>query len=83
MIIGAVQDQITADFAKETLKSQGVPAVISSLSGFFGSVGLSLYPFFDSKTPMIEISVPSVFYSEAVEVLDLVLGDRWQKKELK
>lgn len=83
MTIGAVQDQVTADFAKETLKSQGVPSVVNSLSGFFGSVGLPLYPFFDSKTPLIEIAVPSQLYSEAVEVLDMVLGDRWQKKELK
>ena len=44
VVVGEIEDKISADFAREALKSYDIPAVIFSRSGFFGRVGLPVYP---------------------------------------
>jgi hypothetical protein len=77
--LGTVFNQISADFAKETLQSQGIPAVVFSKSGFFGSAGLPLHPFFKGGSMMYRISVPGACREEAIEVMDMALGDNWER----
>jgi hypothetical protein len=81
VLVGIVESQVFADLARETLKSCDIPVVVVSRSGFFGSVGLPLNPFYRPKSAAFEISVPAVFKEEAIEVLDATLGDKWQRKE--
>ncbi|UCD65125.1 MAG: hypothetical protein JSW34_06765, partial [Candidatus Zixiibacteriota bacterium] len=71
----------SADFARETLAGSGIPTVIFSRSGFFGNIGLPLNPFYRPGHAAFEISVPEEFAQEAQELLDMTLGDKWQKKE--
>lgn len=81
ILLGIVEDKVFADLARETLKSCDIPAVVISRSGFFGNVGLPLNPFYQPKTAAFEISVPVACRTEATEVLDMTLGDKWQRKE--
>jgi len=81
VLIGIVENKVFADLARETLESCGVPAVVISKSGFFGNVGLPLNPIYEPKVAAFEISVPVVYRTEAIEVLDMTLGDKWQRKE--
>jgi hypothetical protein len=79
--LGYIENKISADFAKETLKSYDIPAVVFSRSGFFGNAGLPLPTFFTSKPMMYEISVPAVCAQEAVDILNMTLGEQWQHDE--
>jgi hypothetical protein len=81
VMLGIIQDKLSADFAKETLKSYEIPAIIISRSGFFGNVGLPLNPFYSTRSPLFEISVLSVHVKEASGILDMTLGDKWERKE--
>jgi len=81
IMLGVIKNKFSADLAKETLSSQGIPAVVFSRSGFFGNAGLPLYPFFKKDDAMFEISVPVVFSEDAVEILDMTIGDNWHRKE--
>ena len=81
-VVGTVEQQVFADLARETLNSQDIPNVVVSKGGFFGSVGLNFNPLFDSRKPWVfEVSVPAVFASEAAELLDVTLGDKWKRKD--
>lgn len=77
--VGYVDNVASAGLVEETMKSCNIPAVIISKSGFFGSVGLTLNPFFSSASAQFEIKVPSTFIEEATEVLDATLGDNWNR----
>ena len=79
IMIGYIADKLSADFAIETLKSSEIPAVTLSKSGFFGNIGLTLYPIFESKQAMFELSVPFSCKDEAKEILDMTLGEQWQE----
>jgi len=81
VMLGIVESKVFADLARETLKSCNIPAVVMSKSGFFGNVGLPLNPFYEPKSAAFEISVPAVHRVEAIDVLDMTLGDKWQRKE--
>ena len=81
VVIGTVEDKLSADFAKETLTSCNIPAVVFSRSGFFGSIGLPLNPFYKSSTSEFEVSVPRQFRDEAADTLEMTLGDKWQRKD--
>lgn len=81
VMLGAIDNKLYADFAKETLTSYGIPAVVISKDGFFGSIGLPLRPFYDSKSAPFEILVPVAYCKEAIEILDMTVGDKWHKKE--
>ena len=81
VMLGAIEDKISADFAKEVLSSYDIPSVVISKSGFFGQAGLTFNTFCKSGSSLFEVSVPSEHVREAVEILDMALGDSWQKKE--
>ena len=80
-MIGTVDNQLSADFAKETLTVYEIPAVVISRSGFFGNIGLTLTSFHSGARELFEISVPAAYQDEAMEVLEATLGERWQRKE--
>jgi len=81
VMLGAIENKLYADLAKEALASYHIPAVVISKDGFFGSIGLPLRPFYNSKSAPFEISVPAVYREEAIEILDMVVGDKWHRKE--
>ena len=81
--IGSIEDQVSSDYAKETLKSNNIPVVILSKSGFFGSAGLPLNPFYGTNDGFYSVLVPEDFVEEAVDILNIVLADNWEKKDLK
>jgi hypothetical protein len=80
-LIGAVADKLSADFARETLSTYDIPAVVMSKSGFFGNIGLTLTSFYNGKQGLFEISVPAECSEEASELLAMTLGEKWQRKE--
>jgi hypothetical protein len=79
--LGYIQDKISADFAKETLKSYDIPAVVLSKSGFFGNAGLPLPSIFASKPMLFEVSVPEICAQEAIDLLNMTLGEQWYHDE--
>ncbi len=79
--IGSIQDNISAGYAKETLESSKIPVVIISNSGMFGAAGLSLNPFHGEAQGLFDVSVPEEYAKEATEVLNMILGDSWTKKD--
>ncbi len=81
VVVGCINDKISADFALETLRSFDIPAILISRAGFFGSAGLLLHPFYDPKAAMFEISVPFDRCEEAVEILDMTVKGSWYPKE--
>jgi hypothetical protein len=81
VVIGTVGDKISADFAREIMESNEIPSVVISKSGFFGTAGLPLVPFYTSESAAFEISVPGEFREDASELLDMTLGSKWQRKE--
>jgi hypothetical protein len=81
VFVGLIEDKMSADFAKETLKSYNIPAVIFSKSGFFGDAGLPLNPFYSHSSGQYEVSVPIDFVEEANDILLITLGDKWHGKE--
>lgn len=81
VVLGTIEDRPFADLARETLKSLDIPAVVVSRSGFFGNIGLPLNPIFGGSKPgVFEISVPLSYIEEAADLLDMTLGDKWQKE---
>jgi hypothetical protein len=79
--LGEIEDKFSADFARETLQSYEIPAVIFSRSGFFGNIGLPLNPFYKAGAALFEIMVPKEYTREAADILDMTLGEKWQRKE--
>jgi len=81
IFLGLIEDKMSADFAKETLKQYNIPVVIFSKSGFFGDAGLPLNPFYSYSSGQYEVSVPDDFVEEANDILSITLGDKWHRKE--
>jgi hypothetical protein len=81
VLVGYIADKMSADYAKEVLMSYEIPVVVISKSGFFGQAGLTFHSFYKSESHLFEVSVPANCVEEAIGVLDMVLGDKWQKKE--
>jgi len=81
ILLGTVGDKISADFAKEVLKSYEIPSVVISKSGFFGEVGLPLNPIYSTESALFEVSVPVIHVEEAAVLLDMALGDSWRRKQ--
>lgn len=79
--LGYIEDKISADYALETLRSYDIPSVVFSRSGFFGSVGLPLNPFYNSGSALFEVIVPREYIEEASDILDMIIQGRWQKEE--
>ena len=82
LMIGTIEDKLSADFAREALASYDIPAVIISRSGFFGNIGLTLNPFYNSRSEAtFTVSVPTEFVEEAKGVLEMTVGKAWHPKE--
>ena len=81
VVLGVIEDKVSADYARETLKSYEIPSVVISKSGFFGEIGLTLNPFYSTHSPLFEISVLSIHVEEAAAILDMAIGEKWQRKE--
>ena len=81
VVLGTIADKISADFARETLKTYEIPAVIVSKSGYFGTVGLTLTHFYSGGLALFEVSVPPSHWEEADELLRMTIGEKWQRKE--
>jgi len=79
VVIGHVRDQTSADYARETLESYDVPAVVFSESGFFGQVGLNLLSPYGKHKGMFQIQVPSELVPDAINIMNMILGDSWEK----
>ncbi len=82
IVLGTVENKMYADLARETLISANVPAVVISKSGFFGNIGLPLVPFYKPQSSTFEIRVPREYLAEASEILDMTIGDKWQKEDI-
>lgn len=80
-LLGSIRDKMSADFAQEVLKSYEIPAVVISKSGFFGQAGLTFNTFYKAGSSLFEISVPTELVQEAEEILNMTVGDSWQRKE--
>lgn len=80
-LIGEIEDSLSADFARETLATYDIPAVIVSRSGFLGQVGLTLTAFYSGKQALFDVQVPTEFVDEAVELLEMTLGEKWHRKD--
>ena len=80
IVLGMIEDKMSADFAKETLTSYEIPSVVISKSGFFGNIGLPLNPFYKPGSSLFQISVRSEDAEEAADILSLILGDKWQRE---
>ncbi len=78
-LAGKVKDPMSADYAQETLKSYDIPVVIISESGFFGRAGLNLPSLWGKTEGLFKIMVPSDMCEEAVDILDSLFGDGWEK----
>lgn len=81
VLIGSIEDKISADYAEETLKSYDIPVVIFSKSGFFGSAGLHLNPLYSHSSALFDVSVPQECEEDAIEIITMILGDKWIRKD--
>lgn len=81
LLIGKVDDPTSAGYVEETMKSYNIPCVIRSESGFFGQAGLNLPQAYGSRLGQFEVFVPSEFDKEAVDVLNMIMGDNWDRPE--
>ena len=80
VLLGSIEDKLSADYARETLKSYEIPAVIISRSGFFGDVGLVMNPFYKKEYGNFEVKVPKEYIEEATDILNMILGEKWQRE---
>ena len=81
VLLGYVADNVSADYAREVLQSYEVPVVVISKSGFFGKAGLTLQSFHSSGAQLFEVMVPTDYVEEATGLMDMILGDKWRRKE--
>ncbi|UCD16588.1 MAG: hypothetical protein JSV44_08995 [Candidatus Zixiibacteriota bacterium] len=81
VLIARINDATSANFAKETLQSYDIPAVLFSESGFFGQAGLNLPQAYGKQTGQFQVHVPRTYKEEAEDILTMILGDKWEKPE--
>lgn len=81
VVLGIVEDKLTADLARELLRSRNIPSVVFSRSGFFGDAGLPLPSIFKPDNPFFEVTVPADQAEEAASILDMTIGSGWKRKE--
>ena len=81
VIVGRIMDKTSADYAIESLESYQIPAVVFSESGFFGQAGLKLPSVTGKGLGQFQIKVPDSYIEEAVGILDMILGENWEKEE--
>jgi len=78
-MIARIFDRTSAEYAKETLTSYKIPAVIISESGFFGQAGLNLPSITGKGLGKFQVHIPSEFREDAENILTMILGDGWEK----
>ena len=78
-LIGKIRDVMSAGYAKETLQSYDIPAVVRSESGFFGQAGLNLPQIYGKQKGLFQIYVPTEMIEEAEDILNMILGHSWEK----
>lgn len=81
IIMGEIEDKLSADFAREALIAYEIPAVIMSRSGYFGTIGLTLRSFYTGQKALFEVRVPATYLEEAAEILNMTLGNKWHRKD--
>ncbi len=81
ILLGKIRDVTSAEYARETLKSYEIPAVLISESGFFGQAGLNLPSLYGKNKGLFQIFVLKDDTDEAVEILNMILGDNWEKAD--
>jgi hypothetical protein len=79
VMVGLIGDVISAGYAKETLISYNIPTVVRSESGFFGQAGLNLPQAYGKQKGLFQIHVPAEMTEEAEDILNMILGDNWEK----
>jgi hypothetical protein len=79
--VARIRHQAFAELARETLQQMNIPVAIIGKSGFFGSAGLVLAPWFSDNHGCFELLVPVAYAGEALNVLEMTLGDKFQKVE--
>jgi hypothetical protein len=79
-MLGTIEDKLSADFARETLTSYEIPAVVISRSGFFGNIGLPLRNFYTGELGLWELSVPIEYADDARDIVQMILGAKWRPK---
>ena len=79
VMIARIFERTAAEFAKETLTSYKIPAVIISESGFFGQAGLNLPSITGKGIGKFQVHVPAEFREDAENILTMILGDGWEK----
>lgn len=78
-LLGKVNDATSAGYAKETLESYDIPCAVLSESGFFGQAGLNLPQAYGSRLGQFEIFVPEDLKEEAIDIMNMILGDKWDR----
>jgi len=81
VIVGRIMDKTSADYAHETLESYNIPSVVISESGFFGQAGLNLPSVTGKGLGQFQVKVPKTFLEDATGVLDMILGENWEKED--
>jgi len=82
IVVARIGDKMSADYAKETLESYSIPAVVISESGFLGQAGLNLPSITGKGISKFQIHIPAEYREEAEDILNMILGDAWEKGEL-
>ncbi|HDL02911.1 MAG TPA: hypothetical protein ENH25_02120 [candidate division Zixibacteria bacterium] len=83
VMVARINEKTAADYARETLVSYQIPAVVISESGFFGQVGLNLPSVTGKGIGKFQVHVPFELREEAENILTMILGDGWEKTENK
>ncbi len=77
LLVGTIDELVSANLAREALKSAEIPAVVISKSGYFGQVGLIMNNFLSGAPQLFEVSVPTGFEDDAIDLLTVVVGDHF------
>lgn len=80
VMLGTLDDRMTADMAQEMLQSENIPAVVISRSGMFGNIGLTLHDLYSGDARLFELSVPGHMVEDAADLLNATLGDHWKRR---
>lgn len=79
--LGTIDDSVSADFAREVLRSYEVPAVVISKSGFFGQFGLFFHGFHSGELQQFELRVPETHADEASALVQMAIGQHWHGED--
>lgn len=81
VMLGTIDDSMSADFAREVFISYDIPAVVISKSGYFGQFGLFFHGFHSGQLQEFEVSVPMAHSIAASELLAMTVGSHWHERK--